>query len=395
MPQEAHHIHSVLSPPIVAIARYASEHASTNRQLISFGQGLPFFGPPQFALDQLGPKLNSSASALHRYSPDEGLAELREELLLHHRQEVPNLQGGVLVTAGANQAIFTTLATILNPGDEVLVPTPYYFNSVMAVQILRAKPVFVPRQPNFDLDIPALEAAVNDRTKAVIITSPDNPTGAVYPRRSMELVYDLAVKHDLWLLHDETYRDFLFAENSRHFSATALEPELERVVGLYSFSKAYGMAGHRLGYCLYPQSLAESLVKVQDTLVVCPPVPAQHLALTLLRQNQTQSWLVDQLLELAKVRSFVLRELASLGSLSLPDDSLSGHGGFYVFPELTSDRFASADEFVKALIREEGVVFLPGDAFGPHWGGHVRLAFGNVSMEQAQEGFARMNRFFL
>ena len=383
----------IITPPIVETSNKIKALAPSNQKLISFGQGVPYFGPPAFALEALSGEMQQDHSPLHRYSLDEGLDSLREVLLRKAKaSEIIVTLDQILVTAGANLAFYIAVAVLCNPGDEFIVPTPFYFNHVMAIQSIHGIPVFVPRLPNLDLDLEAITNCITNKTKGIIITSPDNPTGSIYSKKTLEAVYQLAQEHDFYVLHDETYLDFVYNPDTHpHMSVLTLEDTLDRTFGIYSFSKAYGMAGYRLGYLLFPSAFRSALMKIQDTIIVCPPVNAQYLAeIILTEENATRQWFKTKFAELHKVRHYVLSQVNDIADLYLPQDSLSGLGGFYIFPMLQTDRYTHADEFVNDLIQQQAVVLIAGNGFGDHWKQYFRIAYGNVSLEHAKEGFERI-----
>ncbi|MHA2363089.1 MAG: pyridoxal phosphate-dependent aminotransferase [Candidatus Hodarchaeales archaeon] len=396
-PKNALHIDNVMNPPIVVIANKIKNLVSPNQSIVSFGQGVPFFGPPEFALKELSVEMLNSESLLHRYSIDEGLQQLRELVAENSRKKRINVTSDqVLITTGANQAFYIALSALCNPGDEFIVPTPFYFNHVMAIQLVHGVPIFVPRlKDDMDLDIKAIREAITPKTKGIILTSPDNPTGSVYPKKTLDRLFNIVYEQKLYVIHDETYAEFIYDSDHPHVSMLSYEHYLERTIGIYSFSKVYGMAGYRLGYLLFPEMLRSALMKIQDTIVVCPPVIAQQLALILLtNEKQTKMWFSSKLTVLNSVREFVLQQIKEIPQFYLSQKSLSGFGGFYLFPEVINHKFKSLDNLIDQLIHKKAVVLIPGNAFGDYWKTNIRIAYGNVSLDQAQEGFERIRHFF-
>ena len=306
---DLNHISEVLSPPIVDVARIVRE-SIRQKELISFGQGIPFYNPPKFALNILKGSLTSNENFIHRYTVDEGLPEIIELLLEQHRRKgrLNLTRENIILTAGANLSFYLALTCITSFGDEVIIPTPFYFNHVMAVQILQCSPVLVPRFPTLDLDISAIESCVTKKTKAIVITSPDNPTGAIYSRDTLKKIYDLAEKHDFWIIHDETYEEFIYDPNKApHVSMLDFEPQIRnRVISVFSFSKIYGMSGYRAGYLIFPAKLYRNLLKLQDTLIVNCPTPTQVLVKTILEhEHDTKEWFSNNFKQLQDVRKYI------------------------------------------------------------------------------------------
>ena len=259
------HISEVFSPPIVDVARIV-KNSTRSKDLISFGQGIPFYNPPEFALDELKKSLISENNYMHRYTVDEGLPDVIELILKRQagKNRINFARENVILTAGANLAFYLALTSITSYGDEVIIPTPFYFNHVMAVQILQCTPVLIPRLSNLNLNIAEIERKITSKTKAIVITSPDNPTGAIYSRETLQRIYELAEKHDFWIIHDETYEEFIYdTAKAPHSSMLDFEKnDLHRVISIFSFSKIYGMSGYRAGYLIFPSKLYINLLKL-------------------------------------------------------------------------------------------------------------------------------------
>lgn len=395
---DLNHISEVFSPPIVDIASIVKT-TTRHKELISFGQGIPFYNPPDFALDKLKESLTSSENYIHRYTVDEGLPDVIELILKRHNSKGRNLaRENVILTAGANLAFYLALTSITSYGDEVIIPTPFYFNHVMDVQILQCKPVLVPRLPTMDLDIAEIEKKITIKTKAIVITSPDNPTGAMYSKETLQRIYELAEEHDFWVIHDETYEEFLYdREHSNHFSMLDFEKtDRHRVISVFSFSKVFGMSGYRAGYLIFPSKLYKNLLKLQDSIIVnCPAVSQTLVKVLLEREQETRSWFDSNFKQLREVRKYILEEINQSNFFELQQNSLSGLGGFYLFPAISSKQFQNKSfELVSRLIKEQDVVLLPGMGFGDTWNNYIRISFGNVNLTQVQEGFSRLKEFF-
>lgn len=351
------HITDVFSPVIVDVAKIVKS-TKRKKELISFGQGIPFYNPPDFALDELITTLKGSENFIHRYTVDEGLPELIELILKRHATKGrTNLtRENIIVTAGANLAFYLALTSITSYGDEVIIPTPFYFNHVMGVEILQCKPVLIPRLSNLDLDIAQIEKSITKKTKAIVITSPDNPTGSIYSKERLEQIFDLAEKHNLWIIHDETYEEFIYeGQTAPHFSMLNFEPnERKRVISVFSFSKIFGMSGYRAGYLIFPSKLYYNLLKLQDTIIVNCPVVSQVLVKTMLiREQETTKWFQTKFNQLREVRKYILEEISSSNFFEIEKNSLSGLGGFYLFPKITSSKYQNRSfDLIKCLIEE-------------------------------------------
>ena len=393
------HISEVFSPPIVDVARIV-KNSTRSKDLISFGQGIPFYNPPEFALDELKKSLISENNYMHRYTVDEGLPDVIELILKRQagKNRINFARENVILTAGANLAFYLALTSITSYGDEVIIPTPFYFNHVMAVQILQCTPVLIPRLSNLNLNIAEIERKITSKTKAIVITSPDNPTGAIYSRETLQRIYELAEKHDFWIIHDETYEEFIYdTAKAPHSSMLDFEKnDLHRVISIFSFSKIYGMSGYRAGYLIFPSKLYINLLKLQDTIIVNCPVVSQVLVKILLeRASETKNWFDMNFNQLREVREYILEEISTSDFFDVNQKSLSGLGGFYLFPKITSKQFQNQSfDLITRLIKEQDVVLLPGIGFGDDWSNYIRISFGNVNLDQVQQGFSRLKEFF-
>ena len=267
-------------------------------------------------------------------------------------------------------------------GDEIILPGPYYFNHHMAIELAGCRVVVVPTDDAYQLDLPALEAAITPRTRAIVTVSPNNPTGSVYPRQTLEAVNRLCQQHACYHIADEAYEYFTYG-GAEHFSPASLVDAAEHTISLYSLSKAYGMAGWRCGYMLAPQHLLTSLKKIQDTLLVCPPLVSQLAALAALSVGR--SWMAPYVAELAVVRELALAELSQLKvgcRVSRPE------GAFYLFVQLDTE--LNDMELVQALVREYKVAVLPGSTFGVTNGCALRISFGSLTADAVTEGLRRL-----
>lgn len=350
--------------------------------VISLGQGVAWYGPPPRALERM--REFGGQQDQHRYGPVEGLPALRA--LMGGKLEQENgisLSGrSVLVTAGANMGFLNALFAIADPGDEVVLPSPYYFNQEMAARMLGCTPVALPTDSEFQLDLERLEGAITPRTRAVVTVSPNNPSGAVYPEAALRAVNALCRERGIFHITDETYEYFVY-DGARHFSPASLPDSAGHTISLYSLSKAYGFASWRIGYMLIPQELQAAVLKVQDTNLICAPGVSQHAAIGAM---ETGSAYCRQKLETtARVRRIVLDALAGLGErCHVP----AAEGAFYVLIRIENggDAFALAER----LIREFGVAAIPGTAFGLDGGCYLRIAYGALEPATAEEGIGRL-----
>ena len=380
---ESRRLHTVQTPVIPVIAELMRAHPGA----ISLGQGVVNYGPPLAAIAEIERFLSDPAN--HKYQGTSGTPELLERIAFKLEEE-NGVQVGVehgarlMVTAGGNQAFFNVALAILDPGDEVIMPAPYYFNHEMAVTMANARPISAPTDANFQLDLEALRAAITPRTRAILTVSPNNPSGAVYPESALRAVNALCAQHGLYHINDEAYEYFTY-DGARHFSPASIPGASAHTISLYSMSKAYGFASWRIGWMVFPAELESALQKVQDTLIICPPVIAQYAALGAMREGRP--FVQEKVRGLAQTRAMVKQELSKLERLGLAEVPPAA-GALYFLMRLRSRR--KPLDYVARLIREHGVAAIPGDAFGLAQGCSLRIAYGALEPATAVEGIGRL-----
>ena len=349
---------------------------------ISLGQGVVNYGPPEKALQNVmahGGELNQY------YGPVEGIAALgdriRHKLSTDNRIDVDEKQR-LVVTAGANMGFLNALFAITDPGAEVILPTPYYFNHEMAVRMLNCEPVCVATDRHFQLDPEAVAAAITPRSAAVVTISPNNPSGAVYPEQTLTAINELCRERGIYHISDEAYEYFVF-DDQRHFSPAGLDDSARHTISLFSLSKAYGFSSWRIGYMLIPAHLHEAVRKVQDTNLICPPLASQYAAIGALETGR--GFCDDKIRQIARNRQFVLEELKKLDCLT---HDIGSDGAFYAFPRLETKQ--TDMDIVKRLIREFGIAVMPGSAFGMQEGCYLRISYGALDQSTVEEGMQRL-----
>ena len=376
----AQRMQAVQSPIIPVVGEWIRQCPGT----ISLGQGVVHYGPPETALAQIGEFL---AAQNHKYQPVDGVPQLRDPLAAKLSQENGielSAHHALVVTAGGNMAFFNAVAAIADPGDEVILPTPCYFNHEMAVTMLSCRPVLAPTRDDYQLDVAAIAERITSRTRAVVTVSPNNPTGAVYDRESLVAVNELCRSHGLYHIHDEAYEYFVF-DGAEHFSPASLPNTADHTISLFSFSKAYGFASWRIGYMVLPARLLTDVKKVQDTIVICPPVISQYAAAGALQAGC--DWCRQQIQRFDAVRAAVLEQLDTISDIcTLPQS----RGGLYFLLRVHT----SLDPLTVAerLIREHGVAVIPGNTFGIERGCYLRMSFGGLEGESVREGAGRLAR---
>ncbi|MEP7270874.1 MAG: pyridoxal phosphate-dependent aminotransferase, partial [Acidobacteriota bacterium] len=288
----------------------------------------------------------------------------------------------VVVTAGGNMAFVNALLAIVDPGDEVILQMPYYFNHEMAITMASCRPVLVPTDANSQLQPALIEQAISDRTRAVVTISPNNPTGAVYPESALREVNDICRRRGIYHMSDEAYEYFTYGD-AQHFSPGSIPDSSAHTISLFSFSKSYGMASWRVGYMVAPAHLFDAINKIQDTVLICPPVVSQFAAVGAL--DAGRAYCEKGLTVLSQTRISVLSALAALQDCCQISPA---QGAFYFLLNLDSD--ADALELVGRLIREHGVAAIPGSAFGFSRGCQLRVSYGALDRDSVNEGVGRL-----
>jgi aspartate/methionine/tyrosine aminotransferase len=356
---------------------------------ISLGQGVVGYGPPASAFAQIERFLAEAAN--HKYQPVAGIpalvAALEVKVAGDNGIAVGPAHGNrLMVSAGGNNAFMAALLAIADPGDEIILPLPYYFNHEMAITMVNCCPVLVPTDSEYQLDVDAVRAAITPRTRAVVTVSPNNPTGAVYPEATLRAINSLCAEHGVFHLSDEAYDAFTY-DGAGHFSSASVPGAAAHTISLFSMSKAFGFASWRIGWMVFPERLESALRKIQDTLIICPPVVSQHAAVGALEAGS--AFVRTKIRAIAENRALMQRELNSLvadGHCELPP----AQGAFYFLLRVRSTR--PSLELAERLIRDHHVAVIPGTAFGLDHGCHLRVAYGALGPDTASEGIARLIR---
>lgn len=379
MKTESPRMQAVQSPIIPVVGELIRNCPGT----ISLGQGVVYYGPPPEAFEQISQFLADPEN--HKYSSVQGIAPLlaiiEAKLKAENGIDI-NLQNCIVITAGGNMGFMNALLAIASPGDEIILQTPYYFNHEMAIAMASCRPVLVATDAHYQLRPDAIQRAITDRTRAVVTVSPNNPTGAVYPPEALREVNEICRQHGIYHISDEPYEYFTY-NGVQHFSPGSIPDSSQYTISLYSLSKAYGFASWRIGYMVIPKHLLPSVQKIQDTLVICPPVISQYAALGALQSGI--GYCRQKLNAIAQVRQVVLNELDHIQDLcAVP----SADGAFYFLLRVHTQR--DAMQLVEQLIREHGVAVIPGTTFGIKDGCYLRVAYGSLQKDTAVEGIDRL-----
>jgi aminotransferase len=354
--------------------------------LINLGSGTPDFLPPQAVMDAMADAL---ANGRIQYTSWMGIIELRQAIAAKLKSENnldydPNTE--ILVTSGAQEALMTTLMTLLDPGDNALTPSPHYDEYSRDANILGGTliPVATTPESNFTIDAADLEAAITPQTKALVIVTPNNPTGTVLPESTLKDIATLAQERDLLVISDEIYEYYVF-DDHKHISLGSLPGMRERTITINSFSKSFAMTGLRLGYIAAPQNILEAMLPFHHAMMICANAVTQYGGLAVL--SQPRDWFkTDVLAEYDRRRKVWLQTLDALG-LPYSDPQ----GAYYVFIDIRPTGLSSA-EFVTKAREEARLVFQPGTIGGGAGEGFIRGALTRSSPD-FETGLERFSAF--
>jgi aminotransferase len=359
--------------------------AATMQDVISLGVGEPDFTTPK-------PILEAGVRSLHagqtHYTSNAGKLELRQAVSDH----IQRLYGvsydpeqEIIISVGVSEALYLAMNALLDPGDEVIIPTPCFVSYQAEVLLAGGLPVEIPSCPedNFQLDPEKIRQAITPRTRLLFIGYPNNPTGAVASRQVLAEVAKIAEEHNLLILSDEIYDRLVY--NHQHVCVPALDRATwSRTVLLGGFSKDYAMTGWRIGYACGPSDIIKGMVRIHQYTIMSAPTTAQDAALVALAEGEKH--VQKMLAEYSRRRRLIVDGLNRLGLTTFEP-----HGAFYAFPNVTASGMDD-ETFAETLLREEHVAVVPGSAFGPGGEGFVRCCYA-TAYEQIEEALRRMERF--
>lgn len=383
--------------PIRRVAGLLAE-ANKRREIISFGGGAPSLPPPQEVSAEIAKRVSQDPQGGCAYTGTRGFLNLRKliaEDWAKHQHAVYEPDNEVMLTDGATEGIFSAFLSVFNKNDEVIVTDPTYLGYLEAAQLAGARltrlPVHVEEgyQPSLEL----LKSLITKRTKAVVLLSPDNPTGRIVRADFVRGLVDLATDRDFWVINDSTYRDIVYGENIQH-KITALPGAHERVISVGSFSKEASIPGLRLGYALGPQELIDSMEKVKQYTSLAPNTLSQYAMIRFLSGEVKERYLRDIVLPTyVRRRDFMEKSIKQ----HLPEAKTARpDGAFYFFVDMR--RYLAAmnhdeQELCNRFLYRKGVVAIPGSFFGAKGAGHVRLTFVSEPEERIELGIKRIGEY--
>ena len=366
--------------------RVLFDKAEKYQNTINFGIGEPGFRPPQNVIDKTAWALNNGYT---KYVSNAGILPLREAIAKRSR-EVNGLDCGVSnvhVFVGATHALLMAMLSILNPGDDILIPCPYYAAYIGMVDMAEAHIVNVPvyEKDKFHVKAENLEKFLTPKTKAVLINSPSNPLGSVTPPEDLKEIAEFAIKHDLWVISDEPYESLLY-DGAKQMSIGSLPGMTERTITVNSFSKTYAMAGFRIGWFIGPADLCTQVTKIQSSTTSSVAGAIQVGALEAL--TGPQDYVQEMVKEYNVRRKLMVEGLNRIKGFSC----LPPEGAFYTFPNIQETGMDSWT-LAEYILDKAQVVTVPGLSFGPYGEGYLRVSF-CTETENIVEGLRRMEALF-
>lgn len=358
--------------------------ASSMDNIISLGVGEPDFVTPWNVREACIDSLERGFTA---YTANAGLFQLRIEISNYMKERFRmsyEAKSEVLVTVGASEALDLALRAIVNPGDEVIVVEPTFVSYSPLVILAGGTPVSVGTtvETEFRLMAQQLRDAITEKTKAIMLSFPNNPTGATMSKEDLKAIATIAIEHDLFVLSDEIYAELSY--DSEHASIAELPNMKERTIIISGFSKAFAMTGWRLGFLLGPEDLVAAMLKIHQYTMMCAPTMAQYAAIEALQTGMDD---VNKMVQSYKQRrNFMVKSFKEIGI----DCHLPG-GAFYVFPKIEHSGLTS-EQFAERLLMEERVAVVPGSVFGAGGEGHIRCSYA-TSLDNLKESIVRIARF--
>ena len=375
--------------PTLHMAATVKAMKAQGLEVFDFGAGEPAQDTPDFVKDAA---YQAMKDGFTKYTPVTGTDELKETIIEKFQQDqgLHYEKSQILVSCGAKHCLYNLAEALFEAGDEVIIPSPYWVSYPDQVVLTDATPVYLLTQEsaNFSIDPSALKACLSQRTKAIILNSPCNPTGSIYDRKTLEGIADLAVRHNLIIISDEIYEKIIY-DDQPHVSIASLGPEVaNRTVVINGVSKSYSMTGWRIGYAGGPKELISAMANIQGQSTSNPTSISQKAAVAALRGDQTCIQIMVE--ELYEQRNYIVKQLNAINGLSCSMPA----GAFYVFPNvsgLMGKRHAKGTitcptDLVNYLLTEAKVACVPGEPFGS--ASHIRLSY-TPTLETIKRGMVQ------
>ena len=353
--------------------------------------GLPSFRTPEYIREGIKQYIDKNLDA-GKYTLPDGLLELRQLVVDKHKAKTGievDADDNVLISAGNMQGLNTLFHTILDPGDEIILTDPCFASHIQQIELFLGKPVYWPldENNNWSLDIDSLPDLITDKTQAIVLVSPSNPTGKIFSEDDLMRVGEIAMQHDILIIIDDPYSDFVYENREKYFNLANIERFKTHLIYLYSFSKSYAMSGWRLSYMIMPTELKNEALKVHDATMICAPSISQLAGIVALSQESDHKQKFESTLN--SRRHLICERLNNVPHVF---SNQKPEGAYYVFPKIISSHINSKD-FSIDLLNNAKVAVTPGAAFGPSGENHVRMAY-CVDEDTINRAFDRIENYF-
>jgi len=386
--QLADRIERITVSPTLAVLMEAERYKSRGIDVVDFGPGEPDFPTPDHIKQGA---IHALEKNFTKYTPTAGIAPLRQGIAEWHAKQFGSSYAPAecIVSVGGKHAIFNAVNVLIDSGDEVLVPVPYWVSYPDIIKYAGGRPVEVPTSAaeGFCLRAAAVEDAIGPRTKMLIVNSPNNPTGAVVTPEEFARIYEICRRRGIWLLSDECYSHFVY-EGAKPWSVASIAGSKDHVIIIGSLSKTFAMTGWRVGYSLAPKELVDAMLKLQSQSTSNPTSIAQYAGVEAVTGPMES--VGTMLAEYTRRRTRILEGLRALPGVTCG----APQGAFYVFPNVKAkltDAMPDTSVVAKRLLEKAHVVVVPGEAFGAP--GSLRISYA-TSMERIEEGLRRLGEFF-
>lgn len=377
----------------LAITAKAKEMKEKGIDVISFSAGEPDFNTPKNIINAA---IKAMEDGNTKYTSVNGILQLREAICKKFKDDngLEYNPSQIVVSTGAKQSLANTFLAILNPGDEVIVSTPYWVSYPELIKLADGKPVFVEgdEKSNYKFTKENLEKAVTAKTKAIVLNTPNNPTGTIYNKEELEVIADFAKKYDIIIISDEMYEKLIY-DNENHISIASLSKDTyERTIVINGLSKSYAMTGWRIGYCAASEKIAKLMISIQSHVTSNVCSITQYAALEALSGPQDE--ITKMINEFEKRRNYMINRIESIDNLSI----VKPKGAFYIMinienclgKEINGKILNDSMEFCASLLENEKLAVIPGKAFGLN--NYIRVSYA-TSMEAIKEGLNRIESF--
>lgn len=385
----ANRVKTITPSSTLAITAKANELKSQGHDIIGLGAGEPDFNTPEPIIEAA---IQAMQAGLTKYTPTSGISELIEAIQkkMERDHQLNFAKDEIIVTMGAKHALYALFQVLLNKGDEVLIPAPFWVSYPEQVKLAEGVPVFIPTKAehDFKVQLEELEKAITSNTKAIIINSPSNPTGMMYSKEELEAIGEICLKHNILIVSDEIYEKLIYSDEE-HVSIASISPELKKqTVVINGVSKTYAMTGWRIGYAAGEKELIQAMNNVSSHSTSNPVSIAQYASVAALSMDES---------EVGKMRDIFAERLDVFYNLISEIPGIKCEkpkGAFYLFPDVTEtmrkNGFDTVDEWVTAILEEEKVAMVPGTGFGAPE--NVRLSY-CLSLDDLKEAAKRIKRF--